>query len=54
MTSPPASIAASARTPMSPTLAPPYTTPMPRPARVRETSAAAPAYAGSAPGLDPA
>jgi hypothetical protein len=54
MTSPPASSAASASTPMSPTLAPPYAMPMPRSARFRAVAAAASAYAGSAPGLDPA
>src|ERR1044072_57771 len=52
--SPPAARIVSASTPISPTLPPPYTSPMPRLAIRAARARAASAYAGSLPGFDPA
>ena len=53
ITSPPAASAASATAPISPTLAPPYTTPTPRAASARPRACAASRYAGRAPSREP-
>jgi hypothetical protein len=53
VTSPPADKAASASTPINPTLPPPYTIPMPRRASVVASAVVACANAGFCPLLDP-